>query len=114
MQAGRPVGGRTTIADDKAQVLHPDVDEVRNLLVQDLIYSGGLATLGFVEGAGETPKYRSRSDTIGSHYHTDGLRAVMFLLSRPRKLSDFEILDWVPALERREADAAREQTDALR
>jgi hypothetical protein len=38
----------------------------------------------------------------------------MFILSRPRALSDFEILDWVPALELSEADAAREQADARR
>ena len=114
IQAGRPVGGRIKIDDDRSQVLHPDVDEVRNMLIQDLMYSGGLATLGFVGGAGATQVIGTSTDNFESKYHTDGLRAVMFLLSRPRKLSDFEILDWVPALELREADAAREQTDVLR
>jgi hypothetical protein len=114
VQAGRPVGGRMAIAEERALVLHPDVDEVRNMLIQDLIYSGGVATLGFAEGAGETRTNRSRTDTAGSRYHTDGLRAVMFILSRPRALSDFEILDWVPALELSEADAAREQADERR
>jgi hypothetical protein len=114
VQAGRPVGGRIAIAKERALVLHPDVDEARNLLIQDLIYSGGIATLGFVEGAGETRTIRSRTDTAGSRYHTDGLRAVMFILSRPRALSEFEILDWVPALELSEANAAREQADERR
>ena len=84
------------------------------MLIQDLMYSGGLATLGFVGGAGATQVIGTSTDNFESKYHTDGLRAVMFLLSRPRKLSDFEILDWVPALELREADAAREQADVLR
>jgi hypothetical protein len=114
MQAGRPIGGRIAIAEERALVLHPDVDEARNLLIQDMIYSGGIATLGFVEGAGATGIEQSRTDTVGSKYHTDGLRAVMFILPRPRSISEFEILDWVPALELREVDAAREQADALR
>ena len=114
VQAGRPVGGRIAIAEERALVLHPDVDEVRNLLIQDLIYSGGVASLGFAEGAGEARTNRSGTDTTGNQYHTDGLRAVMFILSRPRALSDFEILDWIPALELSEANAAREQADAQR
>ncbi|MEJ2321646.1 MAG: LssY C-terminal domain-containing protein [Gammaproteobacteria bacterium] len=114
VQAGRPIGGRSAIDEERALVLHPDVDEARNLLIQDLIYSGGIAKLGFVRGAGAVRTSRTQNDKVESGYHTDGLRAVMFILSRPRALSDFEILDWVPALQRREADAAREQADALR
>ena len=45
VQAGRPVGGRIAIAKERALVLHPDVDEARNLRIQDLIYAGGIATL---------------------------------------------------------------------
>ena len=80
-QAGRPVGGRFAAAD-AAIVTHADVDEARNLLVQDMMYSGGLEKLGFAHGPGASER-------------GDGLRAVLFFATRPLSLSDVEILDWV-------------------
>jgi hypothetical protein len=79
---------------------------VRNFLVQDLLYSGGLARLGFVEARGEADVVESAHTVGKGRYHTDGLRAVMFFVSRPVTLTGIEILDWVPALELREAEAA--------
>jgi hypothetical protein len=87
--SGTHVGGRFAAAEGKELVLHPDVDEARNLLIQDLLYSGGL---------------------VGTTYHTDGLRAVMFFATRPLALLDVRLLDWVPYLERREAGTAAEHT----
>jgi len=110
-QAGRPVGGRFAIADGTDLVLHPDVDEARNLLIQDLLYSGGLAKLGFVGGVGTADVTQPRASLAGSEYYTDGLRAVMFFFTRPLALSDIQLLNWVPYLERREAGAAAEQTN---
>jgi hypothetical protein len=98
-QVGRPVGGRLAGAEGDDRKVHPDVDEARNLLVQDLLYSGGLAKLGFVraDAAGDAPA----SEPIPSDYASDGLRAVMFFVTRPLALSDIELLDWYPYLERR-------------
>lgn len=96
VQAGRPVGGRFVAADDETLQLHPDVDEARNLVIQDLLYSGGLAKLGYIKGAGSIDKDSSRSGD--ATYYTDGLRAVLFFVTRPLTLSDVEILDWVPVL----------------
>jgi hypothetical protein len=107
-QVGRPVGGR--FAPREADlVLHGDVDEARNLLIQDLMYSGGLEQLGFVTGVGEASEASPRTVFNGAHYYTDGLRAVLRFASRPLSLSDVEMLDWEPFLERSEA-AARERT----
>ncbi|MGO4325905.1 LssY C-terminal domain-containing protein [Cupriavidus sp. 2TAF22] len=106
VQVGRPLGGRFAPPDQASLVLHPDVDEARNLLVQDMIYSGGLDKLGFVEGVGQAPRAQPRATLAGAAYHTDGLRAVMFFATRPLSLSDVELLDWVPYLERRDAAAA--------
>lgn len=111
-QTGRPVGGRFVSDEERTMKLHADVDEARNLLIQDLIYSGGLASLGFVSGSGTDMAAQSHESNASSDYHTDSLRAVMFFTARPRSLSDFEILDWIPAIEHREAEAARGQTDA--
>jgi hypothetical protein len=59
------------------------VDEARNHLVQEMMYSGGLDKLGFASAAAA----RERSD---------GLRAVLFFATRPLSLADVEILEWVP------------------
>ena len=80
-QAGRPVGGRFA-APDAGLRTHADVDEARNLLVQDMMYSGGLDKLGFAHGSGTSGR-------------GDGLRSVLFFATRPLSLSDVEILDWV-------------------
>lgn len=82
-QVGRPVGGRFAPRNADTLELHDDVDEARNLLIQDMIYSGGLERLGFL-----------RRTVAGSG--TDGLRAVLFFGTRPLSLSDVEILEWIP------------------
>jgi hypothetical protein len=87
------------------------VDEARNLLIQDLLYSGGLAQLGFVAGVGLAPVAQPRASLAGTTYHTDGLRAVMFFATRPLALSDVRLLDWVPYLERRETGTAARTTN---
>ncbi len=109
-QVGRPRGGRFRAPESNSLVLHPDVDEARNLLIQDMVYSSGLAKLGFVGGVGPASPSAPRAALGSSTYHTDGLRAVLFFEARPLELGELEILDWVPYLERREQRAAG-QTD---
>ena len=89
-------------------MLDPDVDEARNLLIQDLMYSGGLAKLGFVGGVGAADVTQPRASLAGSEYYTDGLRAVMFFVTRPLALSDIQLLNWVPYLERQVSGATSE------
>jgi hypothetical protein len=112
LQVGRPMGGRVGVREGREPVLHPDVDEVRNLLIQDMLYSGGVAALGYVEGVGPAEIVQPRDSFAGSRYYTDGLRAVLFFVTRPRALSEVEVIeDWVPALDMREAAAAAEHRD---
>jgi LssY C-terminus len=94
-QAGRPIGGRFA-KDARAEQLHPDVDEVRNILIQDFLYSGGLEKLGFVTGVGAVSPGQPRSLPDETRYYSDGLRAVLFFATRPLSMTDVEILDWVP------------------
>ena len=108
VQAGRPLGWRLAEVEEKSLVLNPNVDEVRNLFIQDMMYSSGLAKLAFVSGAGATRPGELRDSLGGTSYHTDGLRAVLFLVTRPLSLSDVQILDWHPALKLREAEAVKE------
>jgi len=111
-QAGRPVGGRFADSGEYATVLHPEIDEARNLLVQDLLYSGGAAKLGIIAGEGGGAAAQLPADSLESGYRTDGLRAVMFFATRPRALSEVELLDWDPEIKRREAGIAKPLTNA--
>jgi len=109
VQAGRPLGWRFAAAEEEAPVLNPKVDEVRDLLIEDLLYSSGLGKIAFVTGVGATGPGEPRSSLGDSYYHTDGLRAVLFLTTRPLSLSDLIYLDWYPLLEPRETEAANKQ-----
>lgn len=93
-QAGRPVGGRYLPEHTNELRLHPDVDEVRNFLIHDFMYSGGLEKLAFVRGVGAVTADRPRMLMSGGHYYTDGRRAALFLGTRPLTISDVEVLDW--------------------
>ena len=118
VQAGRPLGWRfaeleqTSVSDEDFEeeqelepILNPEIDEVRDPLIEDFLYSGGLAKLAFVDGVGATAPGEYRSSLSGNRYQTDGLRAVMFLVTRPLSLSDLELLDWHPLLKLREIEA---------
>ncbi len=97
-QVGMPLGGRfARTAEDGAPLpIDPDVDEARNDLVQDLIYSQFLAKIGFVQGVGQVMASSPRTTPGGGTYHTDGLRAVLFFEPRPVHLSEIRFLAWEP------------------
>ena len=107
VQAGRPLGWRLKETEEEKLVLNPYVDEVRNLLIQDMLYSSGLAKLAFVTGVGTTQPGETRG-SIDGVYQTDGRRAVLFFVTRPLSLSDVELLEWDPYLRQREAEAVKE------
>ena len=112
VQAGRPQGWRFADIEEKDVVLNPYVDEVRNYLIQDMAYSGGLQKLGFVSGVGATESGESRGSRVGASFQTDGLRAVLFFITRPLSLSDIEILDWYPVHQLGGTDATTEVDNA--
>jgi hypothetical protein len=112
VQAGRRQGWRMQEIEDDNMLLNPRVDEVRNLFIQDLLYSSALHKLAFVCGVGATEAGASRKSLGGASYQTDGLRAVLFLVTRPLSLSELEILEWHPYLRYAETEAASELEDA--
>jgi hypothetical protein len=111
-QAGRPLGWRLKKDENQQFILNPYVDEVRNLLIHDVLYSGGLAKLAFVRGAEATLPGEVRNSLDGTSYHTDGLRAVLFFVTRPQSLSDIELLDWDSYLKQREMEAVKDIENA--
>ncbi len=108
VQTGRRQGWRLAEVEEKDMVLNPYVDEVRNFLIQDMVYSSGLQKIAFVSGVGATEPGESRGSVGGGSYQTDGLRTVLFFVTRPLSLSDIEILNWHPALKLREIEAVKE------
>jgi hypothetical protein len=111
-QAGRPVGGRFAADRNGDPRLHPNVDEARDILLQDMLYSGGLGQLGFTRGVGAATRDKPRDSLDGTRYFTDGLRTVMFFVTRPRAVSSVEILDWVSYGQRHDSITPAEQVDA--
>lgn len=107
-QAGRPIGGRFPGEASQGMRLHADVDEVRNELIHDFMYSGGLEKLAFVSGVGAVAVDRPRPLPGGGRYFTDGRRVALFLSTRPRTFADVEILQWEPILAGRPAEETKD------
>ncbi len=97
-QAGRAIGGRFVPESIGELRLHADVDEVRNQLIHDFMYSGGLEKIAFVGGVGEATADQPTSLPGGGRYFTDGRRVALFLSTRPRTFAEVEILQWEPIL----------------
>ena len=70
------------------------MDEARDYLVQDLLRSQFVARLGWVQGVGASPPWRSRTMADGTTFYTDGLRAVMLLSTEALGLDEIEFLHW--------------------
>ena len=83
-----------------AAVLSADVDGTRAFLIQDLWYSQGLKSFGYVKGVGAAPYSEPRGNLTGDPYFTDGLRAVFWVTSKPAAFSDVGWIDWEEPLER--------------
>ena len=98
-QVGRPVGGRFASSEARSTVLHADVDEARNFMVQDMMYSGGLEKLGFITGVGEPARRPRRRSRVRSTTPMACARCCSSARVRSA-LSDVQILDWVHFMER--------------
>ena len=95
-QASMPLGGRFRKSRDGGvqAPIDPNVDEVRNDIVQDTIYSQFASRIGFVKGVGAATVDNPRPTPGGGVYHTDGLRAVIFFDDVPSTLDQVQFLDW--------------------
>jgi hypothetical protein len=95
-QISRDIGVKLTLKSPtiSTHVIDPDVDETRRYLAEDLAYSQSLYRIGYVKGVGYVPRDAPRMNLVGDPWYSDGLRAVMFLGSRPHALNELEILDW--------------------
>jgi len=93
-QISRDIGVRFTRKTITTHKIDPDVDETRSFLIQDLWYSQGLKTFGYVKGVGAAPYAEPRGNLTGDPYFTDGLRAILWVTSQPAAFSDVGWIDW--------------------
>jgi len=70
-----------------------------------------LEKIAFDTGAGAAQADTSRSRAGDARYQTDGLRAVMFFITRPLSLADIEFLDWLPLDRLREIEPGGKQVN---
>src|SRR3546814_8819173 len=82
------------ISDWSSDVCSSDLDDARNALVQDLLYSQAVTKFGFIDGVGQVRAAEPRKMSEGSSYPTDGLRAVVVFDRRPVALSQIQLFDW--------------------
>ncbi len=92
-QISRDIGVRFTTKTITTHKIDPDVDETREFLIEDLLYSQGLAKLGYVRGVGAASFDEPRANLTGDPYFTDGLRVVMWMSGSPVGIDEIEIVD---------------------
>jgi len=95
-QISRDIGVRFTWSSPTlvTHKIDPDVDEARDYLVQDMIASGFLQSLAYVEGVGAASRETPRENLTGDPYFTDGLRAVMFMSNHPVPTDQITLIQW--------------------
>lgn len=110
-RVARPAGGRFADSDMLDLPLYGGIDEARDRLIQDAMYSGGLQAVGFLTSTGSIPRSHPAKTGDGSSYFTDGHRAVLFFETRPLAISDVQFLDWVPLVQQAEERARAPDED---
>ena len=93
-QISRDIGVRFTWKTITTHKVDPDVDETRDFLIQDLLYSQGLGKIAFVKGVGPAPFSNPRKNLTGDPYFTDGYRVVLWISSELKDFEEFELMNW--------------------
>lgn len=74
--------------------IDPEVDEARNYITQEMLTSGSVEQVGWIEGVGEASPEEPRRNLTGDPYYTDGLRVVLFLGDKPVSPAAVHFHDW--------------------
>lgn len=93
-QISRDIGVRFTRKTITTHKIDPDVDETREFLLENLIYSQALQKFAYLGGVGEAPMDQPRGNLTGDPYFTDGYRIVLWVTSRPVDIADLEVEYW--------------------
>ena len=96
-QISRDIGSRMTTKSSTLTThkIDPAVDEARDYLILDLIYSHAVSAYGFTRGVGPSTWEDPGRNLTGDPYFTDGRRAVIFLSEDRVSFEDVTYLEWV-------------------
>lgn len=100
-QISRDIGVRFTTKTITTHKIDPDVDETREFLLENLVYSQALQKFAYVGGVGDAPIDQPRGNLTGDPYFTDGYRIVLWVTSRPVDIADLEVEYWRTPPDRR-------------
>lgn len=95
-QISRDIGVRFTLRSGigVTHKIDPDVDETRNAIVQDMLFSQGMMKIGFVQGVGASGPEQPDQNLTGDPYFTDGLRVVLLMDQRQTLMRNIEFFNW--------------------
>lgn len=100
-QISRDIGSRMTSKSSTLTThrIDPDVDETRASLIQDFLWAQALDVFGYAGGVGEISIEDPRGNLTGDIFFTDGMRAVMLLVSDPIDYEHIGRFRWHETLE---------------
>ncbi len=95
-QVSRDIGVRLTTRSPflTTHKVDPDVDEAREFMLQDMLWSNAISRFGLVNGVGAASIDKPRENLTGDPYFTDGKRLVLFISPTPKSIPEVELLEW--------------------
>jgi len=95
-QVSRDIGVRFTnkSAFLVTHKIDPDIDEARNELAQDMLFSQGLVKVGHVEGIPISTPDEPAFNATGDPYFNDGLRIVMLMSKERAPIRKLQFFNW--------------------
>jgi hypothetical protein len=93
-QISRDIGVKFSSKTLVTHKVDPLIDEARLYVTLDLVSSGSLRALGYVEGVGYSGREAPRRNYTEDPYYTDGLRVVLIVGEDRTELTDLEYLPW--------------------
>ena len=93
-QISRDIGVRFTSKTITTHKIDPDVDETREYLLENLVYSQALEKFGYVGGVGEVTFDNPKGNLTGDPWFSDGYRLVLWVTSEPVAVDDLKFVEW--------------------
>ena len=93
-QISRDIGVRFTTKTITTHKIDPDVDETREYLLENLVYSQALKKFAYVGGVGEVSFDDPKGNLTGDPWFSDGYRLVLWVTSKPVAVDDLEFVEW--------------------
>ena len=79
---------------EQSQQIDPDMDESREYLVEDIVFSGNVIKLGKVKGVEPATKDKPHTNLLDQPWWSDGYRAVFLFREKPVTLDELEFFPW--------------------